>query len=332
MQQPRPLVISTAPFDRQGGTTNRMMAEVLIALAPVALAAIWFFGVVAILVPLAAAAGACLVEWLAGDRKGLGSLRDGSALLTGLLLAYTLPPGVALWIAFLGGAVAIGLGKLIWGGLGQNIFNPALVGRAFLQAAFPTVMTTWTAPGQDFFHISGQTFAAPLMHGSVDGVTAATALGRLKFQHDPTALDLSPLFWGNTGGSLGETSAFLLIAAALFLIARRTFDWRLFVSTLAGAAAVSGALFLANTDKYPNPLFMLFAGGLMFGAVFMVTDPVTSPITPKGAWIFGAGVGLLVVIIRLFGGLPESVMYSILLMNALTPHINRKTQPRRFGG
>ncbi|MCZ7586219.1 MAG: RnfABCDGE type electron transport complex subunit D [Deltaproteobacteria bacterium] len=249
-----------------------------------------------------------------------------------MLLAYTLPPGIALWIAFLGGAVAVGLGKAIWGGLGQNIFNPALVGRAFLQAAFPTVMTTWTAPGQGFFHLSGTTFAAPLMHGKVDAVTAATALGRLKFQHDLTALDLSPLFWGNTGGSLGETSAIVLLAAAVFLIARRTFDWRLFVSTLAGAAAVSGALFVVNADKFPNPLFMIVSGGLMFGAVFMVTDPVTTPITPKGAWIYGLGVGLLVVIIRLFGGLPESVMYSILLMNAVTPHINRKTQPRRFGG
>ncbi len=326
----KPLLLTTAPFLSEGGSTNRMMWEVVAALVPVLIAATWFFGLAALLVTTACVLGACLTEWLAAEGRKIGTLRDGSALLTGLLLAFTLPPGLPLWMAFLGGVAAVALGKLIWGGLGRNMFNPALVGRAFLQAAFPIATTTWTAPGGDFFELPASTLAAPLMQPATDVVSSATPLGLAKFEG--VTSELSGLLWGNVGGSLGETSGLLLIACAIFLVLRKTFDWRLLVSTVVGVAVFAGIMHLINPDAYPGPLFMVFSGGLLFGAVFMVTDPVTSPLTKKGAWIFGIGIAFLVVLIRLFGGLPEAVMYAILLMNAAVPHINRYTQPRRFGG
>jgi electron transport complex protein RnfD len=325
------LEITTAPFTHTRQSTPRIMVEVFIAAVPVAAAATWYFGVAALLVILCAVAGAVLTEWFfLTDRKGLGSLKDGSALLTGILLALTLPPSVPLWMAFLGGAVGIGLGKAIWGGLGQNLFNPALVGRAFLQAAFPTVMTTWTAPGSGFLNIQSSTIAVPLGQAATDVVTTATPLGLAKFEGKIT--EVLPLFLGNTGGCLGETASVLIILAGLYMGFRRLFDWRLPVSTLLTVAALSSLLHVINPEAYPGAQFMLLSGGLMFGAVFMVTDPVTTPITARGAWIFGFGVGLLVVLIRLWGGLPEGVMYAILLMNSVTPLINQYTQPRRFGG
>ena len=325
------LHISTAPFLQDAQSTPKVMIEVVLALVPVVAASIWFFGVSALLVLLAGTAGAVGTEWaFMKDRNGLGSLRDGSALLTGILMALTLPPAMPLWMAFLGGAVGIALGKLIWGGLGQNLFNPALVGRAFLQAAFPTTITTWSAPNAGFFHIEPSTFAPPLFRASVDVVSTATPLALSKFDHKVT--ELGPLLWGNTAGSLGETAAALLLLAGLWLAFRRIFDWRLPVSTLLSVALFSAILWGLNPETSPNPGFMLCSGGLLLGAVFMVTDPVTTPLSPRGAWIFGVGVGLLVVLIRLFGGLPEGVMYAILLMNGCTPLINRWTQPRRFGG
>ena len=242
----------------------------------------------------------------------------------------TLPPAFPLWMAFLGGVVAIGLGKLIWGGLGQNLFNPALVGRAFLQAAFPTTITTWSIPNAGFFHIEPSTFAPPLFRASVDVVTTATPLAMSKF--DGKVTEMLPLLFGNTAGSLGETAGIVLIVVGLWLAFRRIFDWRLPLSTLLTVAAFGALLWLISPDTIPHPGFMLGSGGLLLGAVFMVTDPVTTPLSPKGAWIFGFGVGLLVVLIRLYGGLPEGVMYAILLMNGCTPLINRWTQPRRFGG
>ena len=329
-QRPR-LELTTAPFVKTALNTRRVMFEVLFAALPAAAAAVWYFGLAALLVLLAATLGATLTEWFfMTDRRGLGSLGDGSALLTGVLLALTLPPSIPLWMAFLGGAVGIALGKAIWGGLGQNLFNPALVGRAFLQAAFPTVLTTWTPPGGQFLDIQSSTVALPLAQAGADVTTAATPLGMAKF--DGIFTDMLPLLGGNIGGSLGETAGWVLILAGLWMGFRKLFDWRLPVSTLLTVAAFSGIMHLIDPAAYPGPQFMLLSGGLMFGAVFMVTDPVTTPITARGAWIFGLGVGLLVVLIRLWGGLPEGVMYAILLMNSVTPLINRYTQPRRFGG
>ncbi len=321
------LALRPAPFVHAPTTSAGIMRQVFVAAIPLVLAATWFFGPSAPLVLGACVAGAMLTEAAFFGRKALG---DWSAALTGLLLGLTLPPGVPLWMAALGGAVAIGLGKLVFGGLGQNLFNPALVGRAFLQAAFPTVLTTWSAPTGDgsdsWFRLGEATFAPPLMH--VDAITSATPLGLQKFEGELT--ELGPLLLGNTAGSLGETSAVLILLAGLYLGWQRAFDWRIPVAVVVAVGLFSTGLWLLG-DSHPPPTSMLASGGLLFGTVFMATDPVTSPTTPRGAVVFGVGIGLLVVLIRRFGGLPEGVMYAILLMNAASPHIERFTQPRPFG-
>jgi electron transport complex protein RnfD len=234
-------------------------------------------------------------------------------------------------MAFLGGVVAAGLGKLVWGGLGQNLFNPALVGRTFLSAAFPSAMTTWSAPGDahGFFHVHATNLAPPFLHVEPDALTAATPLGLMRFQHQATGAE--PLALGGVAGSLGETSAVLILLGGVYLALRRDIDWRVPVGILLAVALFTGSLHLVDPVRYPGALFSLFSGGLLFGAVFMATDPVTSPLTPRGTWIFALGIGALVVLIRNFGGFPEGVMYAILLMNAATPLIERYTQPRVFG-
>ena len=311
-----------APLLRQGMTTPKAMRDVIYALMPATIASMWFFGLSAILVISACIAGAVLAEWLFADRANrTESLRDATGVLTGLLLALTLPPGLPLWMAFLGGFVGIALGKVIWGGIGNNMFNPALLGRAFLLATFPIAMTT--------FDIYAGNLALPFMQAPVDGVTSATPLGLMKFQQQATPL--AELAFGKISGSLGETSGVLLLLGGIYLWARRDLDWRIPVSILVTTMVFSAALGFFDAEKFPTPLFSVFSGGLLLGAIYMATDPVTSPVTPKGAWIFGIGIGVLVILIRVFGGLPEGVMYAILLMNAATPLINRYTQPRVFG-
>jgi electron transport complex protein RnfD len=306
------------------------MRDVLLALVPVLAAAVWHFGTAALVVVLASVVGAAVTERFLG-RDGAAGLLDGSAVLTGVLLGLTLPPGIPLWMAFLGGVVAIGLGKAVWGGLGHNLFNPALVGRAFLQAAFPTTLTTWSAPaaGSGFASLPATSLAPPFLHVEVDAVSAATPLALAKFRGEGTAIDL--LLTGNTAGSLGETSAGLLLLLGLILAVRRTFDWRIPAAVLIAVAAFQGVLHGIDPDRFQPATFALCSGGLLFGTVFMATDPVTSPMAPRAAWVFGAGIGLLVVLIRTWGGLPEGVMYAILLMNAASPLIERGMQPRAFG-
>jgi len=326
------LLLFHAPLLRQGMTTPKAMRDVLYALLPATLASLWFFGLSAALVLGACIAGAVLAEWVFADRAERGeSLRDASGILTGLLLGLTLPPGLPLWMAFLGGVVAISLGKVIWGGLGHNLFNPALLGRAFLLATFPIAMTTWVPLTGDggFFDIYPSNLALPFMQASVDGMTSATPLGMMKFEQEVTPL--VNLAFGNTAGSLGETSGLLLLLGGVYLFLRRDLDWRIPVSILLSVAIFSLVLTFFDAARFPTPQFSIFSGGLLLGALYMATDPVTSPVTPKGAWIFGIGVGVLVVLIRVFGGLPEGVMYAILLMNAATPLIDRYTQPRVFG-
>lgn len=325
------LILQPSPLLRSSPTTPAAMRDVVFALVPVVIGALWWFGLSALLVLLAATAGAVIAEWLFSPSPVRGrSLRDLSALLTGLLLGLTLPPGLPLWMAFFGGAISIGLGKLAWGGLGQNPFNPALVGRAFLLGAFPTAMTTWQAPSgpEGFFEIIPTTLALPLMQPTVDALTAATPLGLMKFQSQETALP--DLMFGHTAGCFGETSGVLILLGGVYLALRRSIDWRITVATVFSAGVLSGLLHLLHAE-YPQPLVALFSGGLLFGAIFMATDPTTSPITPRGAWIFGIGIGFLTILIRTFGGYPEGIMYAILLMNAVTPLIERLTQPRPFG-
>lgn len=326
MSQPR-LLVTASPHLKGPESTPTIMWNVVGSLVPIIVAASLFFGVGALLQIVAATAGALLTERLFGPG---GSLRDGSAVITGLLLGLTLPPGFPLWMAFLGGVVAIGIGKLIFGGLGENIFNPALVGRAFLQATFPVAITTWPATGGGFWEVTGGTLAVPLLSApGADTVTAATPLGLMKFEGVATAF--RDLMLGSVGGSVGETSAILITVCGGYLALRNYLNWRIPISIFITVVVLSGGLHRLDTSRYPSPWFMLVSGGLMLGAWFMATDMVTSPVTNRGCWIFGAGVGVLVVIIRLWGGLPEGVMYAILIMNALVPFINRATQPRVFG-
>jgi Na+-translocating ferredoxin:NAD+ oxidoreductase subunit D len=269
-----------------------------------------------------------------------GSLRDGSAAITGILLALTLPPGFPLWMGVVAGFIAIALGKVLFGGLGGNVFNPALVGRAFVQAAFPAAISAATPPFLDgrYTHFLPSSLALPLMSPAaqplwagapVDAVSGATPLAASKFAHVVTAY--ADLFLGTTSGALGETSALLILAGGVYLAARRMLDWRIPLAVLLSAALVAGVLYLVDASRYPTPLFMLLSGGLMLGAVFMATDPVGSPVTPLGMWIFGALIGSVTIVIRLFGALPEGVMYAILLGNAATPLIEAVTQPRVYG-
>ncbi len=317
------LLIQAPPFLRQNLTTPQAMLDVIYALIPIIIASIWFFGFSALLLLMASIAGAVLTEWLFSSSSN--SLWDGSAVLTGLLLALTLPPTLPLWMAFLGGVVAIGLGKMVWGGLGNNLFNPALLGRAFLLATFPAAMTTWTMENGVF----NSNLAMPFMQTSVDAVTSATPLNLMQFQHKTT--NLWDLFIGTIPGSFGETCALLIIVGGLYLVIRRSIDWRIPTAILGTVIIFSSVLFWADSVRFPNPLFAVFSGGLLLGTFFMATDPVTSPLTPKGTWIFGIGIGFLVVLIRNFGALPEGVMYAILLMNATVPLIDRYTQPIAFG-
>jgi H+/Na+-translocating ferredoxin:NAD+ oxidoreductase subunit D len=329
MSQPgQGLLLHTSPHLPPQLTTPKLMLEVCLAVVPVVLAAVWFFGLGALLVILASTLGAIGTEWYFTRPRG-STLHDRSALLTGVLLGLTLPPGLPLWMAFVGGVVGIGLGKIVWGGMGHNLFNPALVGRAFLQAAFPIRLTTWVPHGGDILSVRGELLAPPLMQSAVDGTTAATPLAMMKFEN--VTPDWMDVFLGTTGGALGETSAVLLILCGLWMGIRRLYDWRIPVAIFVSVAVFSGALCLIAPGTYPTPWMMLMSGGLLFGAFFMATDPVGSPLAPKGAWIFGIGIGVLVVLIRLWGGLPEGVMYAILLMNSAAPLIERASQPRVFG-
>jgi len=322
------LRLMASPHLHAQDSTGRIMWTVVATLVPVVLASVWFFGLGVLLVIGASMLGAILLERVLG--RG-GAIRDGSAAITGLLLGLTLPPGFPLWMAFMGGAIGIGFGKLIFGGLGQNIFNPALLGRAFLQAAFPGAITTWPAvrTGGEWLSFRGDLLATPFMTaGEVDVVTQATPLGLWKFEGEITGV--WDLMMGATGGSLGETSAVLILLGGAYLAARNYLNWRIPVGIFATVAFFS-IVFRFFDPTFPGPLFMIFSGGLVLGAVYMATDMVTSPITNGGAWIFAFGIGFLVVLIRGWGGLPEGVMYAILLMNALVPFIERITQPKVFG-
>ena len=325
MKAPRWLV-AASPHLPGRDSTPVIMWSVVGSLVPIVAAGIYYFGPSAVLVLLAATLGALIPERLWGHR---GSLGDGSAVITGILLALTLPPGFPLWMAFVGGFFGIALGKVVFGGLGQNPFNPALLGRAFLQAAFPVAITTWPQSGGNWWNLRGDNFAWPLMSPDTsDIVTEATPLGLMKFEKTSTAF--GDLLVGSTGGCIGETAGLLILICGGYLALRNYLNWRIPVSIFATVAALAALVYLFDDTK-PTPWFMLFSGGLMLGAVYMATDMVTSPVTNKGCWVFGIGIGVLVVAIRYWGGLPEGVMYAILLMNMLVPFINRATQPKVFG-
>jgi len=307
------LELASSPHVHTKLSTERAMQMVILALLPCVLSAVINFGIYQLLIFLVSIGVSMGTEYgIKRIRKQANTLSDGSAFLTGLLLALILPPNFSLVFTGLGAFVSIAIGKEIFGGIGYNIFNPALVGRAFLQAAFPVQMTTWTKTSFN-----------------VDAVTAATPLGGFKF--DGVAADLSSMFLGNTGGSLGETSALAILIGGIFLIALGIVNWRIPVSMIIGILVFGTLIWMINPEAYMNPLYHLVGGGFLFGAFFMASDWVSSPITAKGMWIFGLGISLIIVIIRVFGGIPEGVMYAILFMNAWVPLINRYTQPTIFG-
>jgi len=326
------LEIRTSPHIISGYDADTIMFNVVVALAPTTAFAIWAFGLAAALV-LATAVASCLVaEGLVTRLTGKPStLSDWSAVVTGLLFGLTLPAGLPLWMVAVGGFVSIVVGKSIFGGLGFNPFNPALVGRAILQAAFPVAMTSWI-PGfaaDRFAHVPGSLLTLPFTAPAYDALSGATPLAAWKFSRQ--LAESGDLALGFVGGSTGETSAALILLGGLFLVARNMMSWRTPVAIFASVGALSGALHLASPERYASPAFMLLSGGLMLGAVFMATDMVSSPITPRGTWAYGALIGVLVVVIRTWGGMPEGVMYAILLGNALAPHLDRWTQPKVYG-
>ncbi len=325
------LTIQSSPHIRGGASVDTIMFNVVLAMLPVCAFAIYAFGLASFLVLATAVASCVLSEHLLCRVNGRATtIHDWSAVITGMLYGLTLPPSLPLWMVAAGGVIGIGVAKFLFGGLGYNAFNPALVGRAILQAAFPAAMTTWpVSTGNGFASLPSSTLTFPLTKPQYDGISAATPLADWKFNH--IATDTSDLLLGTISGSTGETCAVLILLGGVYLVARHMMNWRIPVAILTTVAVFSGVLHLINSERFAGAMFMLFSGGLMLGAVFMATDMVGSPMTSLGCVVYGILIGLLVVLIRVWGGMPEGVMYAILLGNAATPHIDNWIQPRVYG-
>jgi len=330
------LFVSGSPHVHSDESVKKIMWAVVIALLPALIVSVYYFGLPAIVVTLVSIGSCLLFEYLIQKFfiKGKNTLGNGSAVITGLLLAFNLPSNLPLHWVIVGAFVAIVIGKMAFGGLGSNPFNPALVGRVFLLISRPVEMTTWPRP------IAIWNFGA-------DALTGPTPLGVMKILAnegsvsqfsdfvDPVTFQTMPnyvqMLFGQMGGSFGEISFIALLVGALFLIFRKVITWHIPVSFIGSAFLLSGALYLYNPACYANPLFHIITGGLMLGACFMATDMVTSPTSPWGMIVFGTGCGILTIVIRIFGAYPEGVSFAILLMNAFTPLINKAFKPKRFG-
>lgn len=320
------LFISTSPHIHCGDTIERNMHWVITALMPALIASFIVFGIGALIVTVTAVASCMLFEWLISrfllgrERSTLG---DGSAIITGMLLAFNLPSNIPLYQIVMGSLVAIGIGKMVFGGLGNNPFNPALVGRVFMLISFPTRMTSWPEPHQLLSYTDATTCATPLnLIGQISGGNAAAA---------DSLPSVWNLFLGNTAGCIGEVSALALLIGVIILLCKKVITWHIPVSILATVAVLTGIMWIVNPDLYVNPLYHLCSGGLMLGACFMATDYVTSPMTHKGMVWYGIGIGFLTVIIRFFGSYPEGMSFAILIMNAIVPLINNWCKPKHFG-
>lgn len=314
----RSYVVSIAPHIKDRVSTKAIMWAVTASLVPAGLAGIFIFGlnslfVIAVSILSAVAAEAVILRTRKMD---MAALYDGSAVLTGLLLAYNLPPGSPLWMPLAGSAFAIVIGKQVFGGLGHNIFNPALAGRAFLMISWPVYMTTWQGP-----------------RWRMDAVTGATPLGLYKHSGFGLLSEISnmDLFLGNRGGCIGEVCVIALLAGAAFLLIKRYITWHIPVTYIATVAVMSSIFKARDAIFSGGVLFFVLSGGLVLGAFFMATDYVTSPLSSRGKILFGLGCGLLTFLIRRFSGYPEGVSYAILMMNAATPLIDRYTFPKWFG-
>jgi electron transport complex protein RnfD len=327
------ITVSPAPHISQKLSTQRVMLDVIIGLVPAMAAAVWFFRLQAALVILTCVTACMASEWICNViRKKENSLWDLSAVVTGLILAFSLPAAAPLWMCVLGSVFAIVICKMLFGGLGANIFNPAMAARAFLTASFGALMTTWTVPA---------TIDAPIRQITAANTAAtsqATPLAwakmAVKGQADVEEANwmVKNAFWGNVGGCLGETSSFALLLGGVYLLIRRTIPFHLPAAVLSAAFIFAGIFYMVNPDKYAVPWLHLFGGGMLIGAFFIATDPVTAPLSTKGMWIFGVGVGALIMLIRFIGEYPEGVMYAVLIMNAVSPLIDRACKLTPAGG
>ena len=310
-------IVSSSPHVHSGDSIQKNMLYVVLALLPAYLVALYYFGVGALVVS-AIAVASCIGFEAFIQRfvlKTKVSISDGSAALTGLLLAMNLPSNLPWWMVIIGSMVAIGLGKMCCGGLGNNLFNPALVGRVFLLISFPAAMTVWPVP-------------EPFNIAYMDAQTAATPLSMMK--SDQMLPPILSTIIGNEGGSMGEVSAIALLLGGVFLLCKKVITWHIPVSILATVTLFTGIMHLVDPMAYENPLWHLCSGGLLLGAIFMATDYVTSPMTTRGQLLYGVGIGLITVVIRLWGNYPEGVSFAILLMNAATPLIDKYILPKRF--
>ncbi|MBP5190373.1 MAG: RnfABCDGE type electron transport complex subunit D [Bacteroidales bacterium] len=319
------LNVSGSPHVHSDESTKKIMWRVNLALVPTFIVAIAFFGLNALLISLVSVASCVLFQWLIEKfiLKTPSTICDGSAVVTGLLLAFNVPATREMvLLVIIAALVAIGVGKMSFGGLGKNPFNPALVGRVFMLISFPVQMTTWPKPGENLFSM----VSTP----TSDATTGATPLGLIKENGVQAAGQVWDYFIGNIGGSLGEVSALAILIGAIYLLCRRIITWHIPVSFIGTAFIFSGILWLCDKTVFLDPVSTILTGGIMLGACFMATDMVTSPMTKAGQLIFGFGCGLLTIIIRNWGNYPEGVSFAILLMNAVTPLLNRWFKPKRF--
>ena len=320
------LTISLSPHVHGGDSVKKNMYGVLIALIPAFLVSLYFFGLGALIVTATSVAACLFFEWAIGKflmKKETTTICDGSAVITGVLLAFNLPSNLPIWIIILGALFAIGVGKMSFGGLGNNPFNPALAGRVFLLLSFPVQMTSWPVMGQLTSYTDAMTAATPL------NLMKQIAGGNIEALKDlPSSFDL---LIGNNGGCLGEVSALALLLGLAYMLWKKIITWHIPISILATVFVFSGIMHLVDPELYVSPVLQLLTGGLMLGAIFMATDYVTSPMSKKGMLIYGVCIGLLTVIIRLFGAYPEGMSFAILIMNAFTPLINTYCKPKRFG-
>lgn len=315
------LTVSLSPHEKGEFEIEKIMWGVVIALVPAFLASVYFYGFHAIRVVVLALVFCIGSEWFIQKfvTKEKVTAFDGSAAITGLLLAFNVPGSIPWWQLLAGSVMAIGVTKLAFGGLGKNPFNPALVGRAFMLASFPVEMTTWPVPLTNAWKLGA------------DAVTSATPLGVLAEKGTADLPGYMDLFIGKVGGCIGEVSALAILIGGIYMIYKKIITWHIPVIYLASLGGFTGVLYLVDSAKYADPLFHILAGGAMLGAWFMATDMVTSPMSVKGQIIFAIGGGILCGAIRIFGSYPEGCSYSILIMNAFVPLIDKYAKPKRFG-
>ena len=324
------LIVSLSPHVHGTDSVERNMYGVIVALIPAFLVSFFYFGIGSVIVCATSVVSCVFFEWLINKyllKNDRLTVCDGSAILTGLLLGFNLPSNLPVWIIVIGSLVAIGVAKMTFGGLGCNVFNPALVGRCFLLVSFPAQMTSWPVIGQLGNYLDAETGATPLSL-----MKTAIKTG------DPAVLDKLPdamhLLLGNNAmggaGTIGEVCALALILGLIYMLWKKIITWHIPISIIATVFVVSGLLHLAN-PVYADPIAVVLSGGLMLGAIFMATDYVTSPMTHKGQLIYGVSIGILTVIIRNWGSYPDGMSFAILIMNAFTPLINTYVKPKRFG-